>query len=371
MSSIKQFSHKEINKSNPLFSPVRNTLETMFYGNNVSFIQSIAEAYQLAKMASGTIVTDLFVCQPELLGLPTDSRVLVTNDGSVVGRTATARRIIGQPGVDENYYSGILREAMYQLSKKKTRAATIGIGLSGDFMLRGHLMLPEGFEGNLYSYLLNFQFFDTAFHKKFVASTAYNEGDLYIVADPDWVHPDFPQGLVLIDPLHNSAAILGLRYFGELKKATLSLTWAAAHRNGFIACHGGMKQYEKEDSTYTMAAFGLSGSGKSTITLAKHHNEQAVTVLHDDAFIISKENGSSIALEPSYFDKTQDYPMSDPAVTYFLTCQNIGVTLDDENNKVLVTEDIRNGNGRTVKSSLSTPNRKNHLTEKSMLYTGS
>mgnify|MGYP006990193905 CR=1 FL=1 len=29
-----------------------------------------------------------------------------------------------------------------------------------------------------------------------------------------------------------------------------------------------------------------------------------ITVLHDDAFIISREDGSSVALEPSYFDKT-------------------------------------------------------------------
>lgn len=58
--------------------------------------------------------------------------------------------------------------------------------------------------------------------------------------------------------------------------------------------------------------FGLSGSGKSTLTHAKHEGKYAVEVLHDDAFIISLENGSSIALEPAYFDKTQDYPSDHP-----------------------------------------------------------
>ncbi|MBL1225936.1 phosphoenolpyruvate carboxykinase (ATP) [Enterococcus sp. BWR-S5] len=364
MSSIKQFPKKKISHSNLLFSKVRSTIETVFYGNNVSSIESVTEAYHLAKNSLGTITTNLPVFKPETLGLPVNSRVLVTNDGNIVGRTAAARRIIGQPGIDEDYYSGILREAAYQLSKKRCRAASIGVGLADDFMLRGHLLLPEGFEGNLYSYLLNFQFFDETFNEQFDTSVAYDEGDIFILADPDWTHPSFPQGLVLIDPLHNTAAILGLRYFGELKKATLTLAWATAHRNGFIACHGGMKQYKKEKGVYTMAAFGLSGSGKSTITLAKNNNGQEVTVLHDDAFIISKKDGSSIALEPSYFDKTQDYPMADPAVTYFLTCQNVGVTLDEEGNKVLITEDIRNGNGRTVKSAHATPNRKNQLTDK-------
>ncbi len=40
----------------------------------------------------------------------------------------------------------------------------------------------------------------------------------FLYADPDWSHPDFPYGLSLFDPEHNVAAVLGLNYFGELKK---------------------------------------------------------------------------------------------------------------------------------------------------------
>ena len=43
--------------------------------------------------------------------------------------------------------------------------------------------------------------------------------------------------------------------------------------------------------------------------------------------------------------------------------QNCGVTLDENGRKVLVTEDIRNGNGRTVKSRFSTPNRVDRIDE--------
>ncbi len=46
----------------------------------------------------------------------------------------------------------------------------------------------------------------------------FHEGDLYIFCDPEWTHEAFPNGLVLFDSLHNTAAVLGLRYFGELKK---------------------------------------------------------------------------------------------------------------------------------------------------------
>ena len=81
------------------------------------------------------------------------------------------------------------------------------------------------------------------------------------------------------------------------------------------------------------------------------------TVLHDDAFIISNEDCSSISLEQSYFDKTQDYPLDNPQSKYFLTIQNCGATRNSEGKLVPVTEDICNGNGRTVKSVLATGNR--------------
>ncbi|MDH6364161.1 phosphoenolpyruvate carboxykinase (ATP) [Enterococcus sp. PF1-24] len=364
MSTIQGTPVNQIKKDNPLFSNFRAIIETSFYGNHVQKITGIDEAYELAKNAPGTIITDIPVYQAENLGIPSDAKVLVNNDGKIVGRTAAARRIIGQPGIDDKLYSDILREAVFQGTKQEYYHGEVVVGLHEDFMMRSHVMMPKGFELDFYSYLLNFQIMNQEYQELYSHSKAYQEGDVYIYGDPNWSHPDFPLGLVVFDPHHNVAAILGLRYFGEFKKATLTLSWATAHRNGFIACHGGMKQYQLANRKFTMAAFGLSGSGKSTITLAKHGNKYDVVVLHDDAFVIDKEQGKTTALEPAYFDKTQDYPMDHEAVKYFLTCQNVGVTLDDAGNKVLVTEDIRNGNGRTVKSRFVTPNRVDHLDEK-------
>ena len=72
--------------------------------------------------------------------------------------------------------------------------------------------------------------------------------------------------------------------------------------------------------------------------------------MHDDAFVISEEDGSTIALEPAYFDKTNDYPAGHREQKYFVAVQNCGAALDKEGHLRLVTEDIRNGNGRTIKS---------------------
>ena len=43
--------------------------------------------------------------------------------------------------------------------------------------------------------------------------------------------------------------------------------------------------------------------------------------------------------------------------SYFTTVMNVGVTLNEENKRVLVTEDLRNGNGRTIKSRYASLNR--------------
>lgn len=74
---------------------------------------------------------------------------------------------------------------------------------------------------------------------------------------------------------------------------------------------------------FVSAVFGLSGSGKSTLTHAKHGGKYpSIKVLHDDAFIINSDTCASIALEPTYFDKTADYPVDSPDNKYLLTAQN-------------------------------------------------
>ncbi|MDR0922241.1 MAG: phosphoenolpyruvate carboxykinase (ATP) [Lactobacillales bacterium] len=365
MTSIERFKVTDITKENALFSSLRATIETAFYANTVRKVKNVEEAYYLAESCPGTVMTDIPIYKPEEQGLPANAKVLLFNDGEIVGRTAAARKIIGQPNVNEAAFAKIVREAVYNLNRKESYHAQVMVGLDPKYMVKSHLLLPAGYENNVLSYMLNFQQITQKYQEMYADSIPYNVGDIFVLGDPDWTHPDYPNGLALFDPVHNVAAILGLRYFGEFKKSTLTLAWAAAHRNGFVACHGGMKQYTLSDgSKYTMAAFGLSGSGKSTITLAKNTDKYDVTVLHDDAFVIDEADGSTTALEPAYFDKTQDYPMTSEAVKYFLTVQNVGITLDDNGEKVLVTEDIRNGNGRTVKSKLVTPNRVDHLNEK-------
>lgn len=366
MSTKAYYKHEEIGKGKPGFSKTRSIIEAAFYGNNVVEVKDVKQAYELAQNSPGTIITDMPVFEPEKIGLEEGAKVLLFNDGSVTGRCAAARRIAGEPGVDTNDLDLKVMDAVYDTRWSTMYHAQVYIGLDPEFMVKAHLLIPEGEENILYSWMLNFQYMNEEYNEMYKNSQPIgDETDIYIFSDPQWSHEDHPLGLTYFNTDANCAALLGMKYFGEHKKGTLTIAWAIANRNGYASCHGGQKEFKMADGNHFVASFfGLSGSGKSTLTHATHDNKyESVTVLHDDAFIINTNTGASIAMEPTYFDKTADYPTGSPDNKYLLTAQNCSATRDSEGKIVLVTEDIRNGNGRAIKSKLWSPNRVDRIND--------
>ena len=371
MSTKAYYPINEIGKGKPGFATTRSIIEAPFYGNNVIKVNTLREAYELAKNSPGTIVTDMPVYRGEEFGLDKDAKVLLFNDGAITGRYATARRIAGEPGVNCGALDKVVMDAVYETRWKTMYHAEVFAGLDPEYMVKVHLLIPEGEENILYNWMLNFQYMSDQYVNMYKASKPVGDGkepDIYIFSDPQWNGSDRPgvdlsclsdpKCLCYFNTDQNCAAILGMRYFGEHKKGTLTMVWALANRNGYASCHGGQKEYTLSDgSKYVASVFGLSGSGKSTITHAKHGGKYGVTVLHDDAFIINTDTCSSVAIEPTYFDKTQDYPTGCEDNKFLLTAQNCSCTLDEDGKIQLVTEDIRNGNGRAIKSKLWSPNR--------------
>ena len=371
MSTKAYYPISEIGAGKTGFSKTRSIIEAAFYGNNVVKVNTLKEAYELAKNSPGTIVTDMPVYRGEEFGLEADAKVLLFNDGAITGRYAAARRIAGEPGVDCEALDKVAMDAIYEARWKTLYHAEVYVGLDPEFMVKAHLLIPEGEENIMYSWMLNFQYMSDEYVKMYKNSKPVgdgNEPDIYIFSDPQWTpvaHPGVsfdclsdPQTLCYFNTNQNCACILGMRYFGEHKKGTLTMAWAIANRNGYASCHGGQKEYTLADgSKFVASVYGLSGSGKSTLTHAKHNGKYEIKVLHDDAFIINTDTCASIALEPTYFDKTADYPTGCADNQYLLTAQNCSATLDQDGKLQLVTEDIRNGNGRAIKSKLWSPNR--------------
>ena len=59
MSTKAYYPISEIGKGKVGFSKTRSIIEAAFYGNNVVKVETLKEAYELAKNSPGTIVTDM------------------------------------------------------------------------------------------------------------------------------------------------------------------------------------------------------------------------------------------------------------------------------------------------------------------------
>ncbi|MBF0566306.1 MAG: phosphoenolpyruvate carboxykinase (ATP) [Nitrospirae bacterium] len=329
----------------------RAIIESAMYANSVKKT-NMGELYEYAKQQPEVVVTSEPMYMPEAYGLPQDARVLVSNDGCIVGRTAKARRLVRQMGNERDKYLTILREAVYHFNKKKSFWMEGIVGLHGNFMVKAHLISPVTDAKNTLDWCMNFTPWMKPWTDAYATSRVLDEPDIIVLADPDWSNPDFPDGLIIVDEMQNCIAILGLRYFGERKKGTLTLAWTIGVRHNMVACHGGIK---KIGNNPPVAVFGLSGSGKSSITNSHDHGGtlhegETVTVIHDDAFLIDLNNDFSVAIEPNLFDKTDAVLYEDPIIKYFYSAQNVGVHPNEKGELKLVCQDVRNRNGRCIKT---------------------
>ncbi len=332
-------------------SPWRAFIEGGFHANSVRKT-TMAELYKLATKQPEVVVTSHPMHKPEQFKLPKGAMVLISNDGGIVGRTARARRLVREMGKDRDKYLGLLGEALYNFNRRPGLWLEGIVGLHPDFMVKAHLLSPETDAKNMLDWGINFSPWMKPWTDLYRKSRQLDEPDILVFADPEWSNSDFPNGLVIIDEAQNCIAILGLRYFGERKKGTLTLAWTMGVRQNMVACHGGIK---KIGNKQPLAFFGLSGSGKSSLTNSHDHGgtlkkSEKVTVIHDDAFLIDLEHNYTIALEPSLFDKTDAVGFDDPVIKYFFSAQNVGTTMLPDGKVKMVCEDIRNDNGRCLKS---------------------
>ena len=84
MSTKAYYPISEIGKDKVGFSRTRSIIEGAFYQNNVVKINTLKEAYELAKNAPGTIVTDMPVKNGELFGLEAENSLLLQERGELL-----------------------------------------------------------------------------------------------------------------------------------------------------------------------------------------------------------------------------------------------------------------------------------------------
>lgn len=349
-------------------SPVRAVAETLMNNSKVKKINA-KEAYEMAKKQPGVSETDLLIYPEfaEKIGLCKGAKVLNDCHGSIIGRTAKARRFYNKLNqADKDKVDGDLREAVFQMEKYPLIKAEAVLGMDKDLMIKATFITTESDVINVFNWLCNFTPFDLI-EDEYKKSPEIPVLDIILVAFNEWTCNDSfynnvgaPQ-LALVDERQNVIVNLGMRYFGERKKGTLTLGWTSGMLLEMAACHGGIKEIDFstcDDSFYhqlgkrSIAFFGLSGTGKSSHTNS-HDNGGTLpkgfskVVLHDDAFQIDVKNRLCRAWEPTLFDKTDSRDIQNNDWNYMISLMNHSI-FEINGKKMPVGMDIRQSNGRAL-----------------------
>ncbi len=137
-------------------------------------------------------------------------------------------------------------------------------------------------------------------------STLFDE-----TGEPDFrtiVIPDWPQTMILSDVESKVTLILGSDYAGELKMANLRLAMYQMKQEGGLGLHAGSKRM----GSVGMLLFGLSATGKTTLTCHDHFTEK-ITILQDDIVLLQK-NGRALGTENNFYVKTIGLNENEPII---------------------------------------------------------
>jgi len=327
-------------------SPLRLTA-MLALAENYRSIDSSRELYELALQQKNVHPLGRAMQHPEAFGMPKGAKQLVWNHPGPVGRTALARQFWHEADAEgRKKLATIAREAALALQAKGAIASRAYAGLDEEFCVGLQFVGNRDYPAAALSFLLNFQgFFSQQQIDFYEKSRTLDSPDILMIYDPDWCHPEYEKGLVIIDRNSKTIFVLGLPYFGESKKGFLTLVWhtAIAERidgtqmRRFLPIHGSISEINGK----TVVIIALSGSGKSSLSA------RAETIAHDDAFLISMVTGRVIVLEPTFFNKTDGDEMDDATTRRGLIFYNMGV-VEVKGGLDVVPGDRLVANGRVI-----------------------
>ncbi|NPV88207.1 phosphoenolpyruvate carboxykinase (ATP) [Coprothermobacteraceae bacterium] len=132
------------------------------------------------------------------------------------------------------------------------------------------------------------------------------EPDIYIAAFPDW-----PERRILVFPNEHLTVILGSDYYGESKMAGLRMAMhIMREERGGLGLHAGSKVYHIRNANGELVTrgaliFGLSGTGKTTISVNSHGLQppEGIEILQDDINMLTPR-GNAYGTEKNFYVKT-------------------------------------------------------------------
>ena len=134
--------------------------------------------------------------------------------------------------------------------------------------------------------------------------------------------PEWPERIMIAYPETGLTLILGSDYFGEAKKSFLRMAMYKVKEEGGLGFHAGSKllrvydkNHELKDVGFIM--FGLSGTGKTTLTIHDHGlTGEEKSIVRQDDVIFMDENGYCVGTETGFFIKTEGLNPEQQGVLY-------------------------------------------------------
>jgi len=143
-------------------------------------------------------------------------------------------------------------------------------------------------------------------HNMLFSSDSTQEPDFVSIYVPDW-----PERLIFCDVEQRYTYILGSDYPGEAKKSMLRQAMYWMKRRGGLGLHAGSKilrvtgpDGKLRDVGFLL--FGLSGTGKTTLTLHDHGLQppEAAIIKQDDVVLLTRD-GRAFGTEDGFYIKTE------------------------------------------------------------------
>jgi phosphoenolpyruvate carboxykinase (ATP) len=145
------------------------------------------------------------------------------------------------------------------------------------------------------------------------------EPDIHVIDVPDW-----SDRKVLVDPKSHTTYLMGTDYIGEVKKANLRMAMWIAKCRGMLGLHAGSKEIRILENgrldSKGVIFFGLSGTGKTTLTCHHHRleGEEGVAIRQDDVVMLN-DDLYCIGTEDNFYIKTEGLEPKGQPVLYKAT----------------------------------------------------
>ena len=202
---------------------------------------------------------------------------------------------VHQKGMDPEQARELVRRLQESIASRVMIQVDRRMGMAAEATLHCRLFVPAEFARIAYMW-----------HNMLFPIDSSGEPDFVSVYVPDW-----PERIIFLDPNEGYTYICGTDYPGEAKKSMLRQAMYWMKKRGGLGLHAGSKVLrvsgrDRELRDVGFLLFGLSGTGKTTLTLHDHGlaAPERVIIKQDDVVLLAPD-AQAFGTEDGFYIKTE------------------------------------------------------------------